>query len=254
MAQTPQIQSLVKALALLRCFKSSSPTHTIQELSDMLQIPKSSVHRILYTLQSEGYVEYDGRGNYSLSTVFLQFSSAALKGQSIRDISHDRLQQLSDRLGEAVYLQILDGINVVCLDEIQSKRFFSMSSKLGVTLPAYSVATGRMILSQLKKEQFYDLLSGVELKPMTPYTITKLDLLWQELQRISAQGYAFDNQEWEIGMCCLAVPIWDSTGRIVASFNMNANHARLNAETIPVYLPLLQEASKDISEKYGYIS
>ena len=86
------------------------------------------------------------------------------------------------------------------------------------------------------------------------YSITKVLQLWDELKKISEQGYAFDNQEWELGMCCLAAPIRDYTGRIVASFNMNTNHARLNADTIPVFLPILQEAYRDISEKYGYVS
>lgn len=249
MSQTPTINSLLKAMDLLRCFTTSKPVHNIQDLTDKLGIPRSTVHRLLHTLQQGGYVINDGHGSYRLGMIFVQYASAALSGQNLIDIAHDDLQILSNHVEESICLQVLDGENAVCIDEIQPYRPFFPNSKLGLTLPALSTASGRMILSQISKEMFIECFGKSKLSAYTPHTITKMENLWVELQKININGYAFDNQELELGMCCLAVPIKDGFGKIVAAFNINTNYIRLNENTLASYLPALLETSKRISDK-----
>jgi len=184
--------------------------------------------------------------------VFLQLAGAAMKSLNIRDIAHDDLQKLSDKLGESVYMCVLDGTKAVFLDEIQSNRYIIPTSRLGSSISACFSAAGRLLLSQLTYEQLCLVVAGEELKPRTEYSITTFDQLWEKLQLTARQGYAFDNQECEIGMCCLAMPIRGHAGEIIASFHINANNARLNEKTVPGFLPILKNTSAAISQKFGY--
>ena len=196
-SQTPQVQVLLKAIHLIQCFTPQEPVQNVSTLCKKLQIPKSSVYRLLCTLQAENYVTSDSNGNYMLGMALLKPASVVLQSIDFRNIARPHLQKLADELGETIYLSSLNGSEIVYLDEIQKFKYMTFGSRLGSTTSAFYTAMGRLMLSQLNQEQFECLLVDHPLVARTPKTITNPQELWKMLSSIAAHGYAFDDEEFE---------------------------------------------------------
>ena len=253
-SQTPQVQVLLKAIHLIQCFTPQEPVQNVSTLCKKLQIPKSSVYRLLCTLQAENYVTSDSNGNYMLGMALLKPASVVLQSIDFRNIARPHLQKLADELGETIYLSSLNGSEIVYLDEIQKFKYMTFGSRLGSTTSAFYTAMGRLMLSQLNQEQFEGLLVDHPLVARTPKTITNPQELWKMLSSIAAHGYAFDDEEFETGVCCLAAPLRNLTGDIIAAFGISAPSARLNKDSLHHFLPALLNTAFQISNDLGYHS
>lgn len=251
-SQTPPVLVLVKAMNILSAFTFMESTHTLSSLSEKLNMPKSSVHRILCTLQAGGYVTCDPAGNYELGLVILESAAVVLHTMDYRDMAKPYLHQLAKDLGETIYLSSLSGSNIIYLDEIQGFQYVDLGTRIGTSTPVFYPAMGRVQLSQYSREQYDQIIADHPLTARTSKTIVDPDELWDKLCTISEQGYAFDGEEFETGICCVAAPIRNYLGSIIAAFGISAPSARLNEKTLQNFLPAILSASDAISSKLGY--
>ena len=141
---------------------------------------------------------------------------------------------------------------MIYLDEIQRYKYTTFGSKLGNTVAAYTSAMGRVLLSQMTYQEFEETIMRQPLTPRTPKTVTDPSILWNILREVSVQGYAFDDEEFEMGICCIAAPIRDLSGSVVAAFGISAPSVRLNKDTLLKYLPSILDTSYAISSDLGY--
>lgn len=249
---TPMVQVLTKAIALLKCFTLDEPEHTIASLCARLDMPKSTIHRLLVTLQQGGMVASDTAGAYTLGMSVLELSSVLLHNIDFRRIARPILQELSDQTGENIYLSTLNSTEIIYLDEIHANRYLTMSNRLGTAAPAYCSAMGKMLLSELSRPQFDRVIAKCDLRARTPKTITDPDSLWLDLRAIAVQGFALDDGEFENGISCIAAPIRSPYGNAIAAFSISAPSARLDGDMVKRLLPQVLRASETISRNLGY--
>lgn len=253
--KTPIGQSITKAVDILQCFTREHSEHTLVSLSRRLGIPKATVHRILVTLKEKGLIAYDAATQkYRLGMAFLEFSSLVLEQMDFRTVIRPELQKLSDRLNVNIYLSTLSGNNIVYLDELQAHRYVVISSKLGSITPAYCSAMGKAMLAGLTRKQFEQTLGDIPLLRRTIKTITDHEELWENIKKASAQGYAFEEGEYEDGLSCLAAPVRNYNGDIIAAFSISAPSTYFGTDTYSEILQEVCETSERINALLGYRS
>jgi DNA-binding IclR family transcriptional regulator len=162
------------------------------------------------------------------------------------------LQRLSDEIGENICLGTLNKTDVIYMDEISANRYFAMGSRLGTVAPAYCSAIGKMLLSELSRPQFDQVLARTQLVAWTPRTYVDPEELWMDLRNIAVQGYAYECGEFEEGISGLAAAVRGPFGNAIAAFGVSGSSARLNSGKLRTLLPRLLAASERISGELGF--
>jgi len=247
------VQSVNRALDILECFGQEKSEWGLSELSQKLNLAPSTIHRLLNTLIKRGYIEQDVKlGKYKIGNNFLMLSGSVLNKCSLRIIAKPLLEELSRKTEETVHLCILSSNNqVFYLDKIESPKSISIISRIGQTLPPHVSGVGKVLLAHLSDEQLEKVLGQLELKRFTKNSITDKDQLKSELLKIRQQGYALDNQELEEGLICIASPIFNLEGKVIAAISISGPTFRLNSK-IKEYIPLVKRTAISISELMGY--
>jgi DNA-binding IclR family transcriptional regulator len=241
--------SVDKALrALQRLGEAGADGLALTRLAADLHLNKASLHRTLSTLKHRGFVEQDSRGNYRLGTAILALADSYLRDESLRRIFHDGLSELCTRIGETCHLGVLLGEQIVYIDKVEPLRAVRIWSEIGWRKPAVSTALGRAILSQ----KFVDFGSfstsfPTPIAKRSDHTSDSLRAVWQELLNTRKCGYAFEEQESEPGITCLAVALLRGTDPLAAisvtvpSYRMDIKRAvsisRTLYDTIERHLP-----------------
>jgi IclR family KDG regulon transcriptional repressor len=204
------IQSVSRALELLKLF-SEEPDLSLTEISQRLSLSTSSVFRLLATLQAHGYLEQNPASRrYRLGVACLELGGTFLSQSDVRRRALPILRSLRDDCRETVHMGMLDGREVVYIEKLESLQpIGSMGSRIGARAPARCTALGKAMLAYRPEDEVRRLYPEPELPQLTPSTITDLEELIKELDRIRERGYAIDEQENELGVKCIAVPIWD---------------------------------------------
>lgn len=205
------VKSAQRTLEILEHLAGAQEPCALGEIARDLEIPKSSLHVILRTMQDKGWVETDGTGHrFRLGVRALQPGVTYVETDDVATLAGDTLDWLVDSLDETVHLGRLDGSDIVYLAKRESSQALRMFSAVGRRLPAYATALGKAILAGLPEEELSEHLPPT-LEALTRNTITERRELDLELASIRARGYALDNQENSDGICCVgvALPIAD---------------------------------------------
>jgi len=217
----------------------------------LLDIPKSSVHRILQTLIDRQLVREDADlEKYSLGIGILRLSQSVLAGIDIRQQARPVLENLSLTTDETVHLAILDdqGPMVIYIDKIESSRAVRLVSQVGQSVPVHCTALGKALLSCRERTEVDALLTNYSFIAFTPNTIVNLELLLDQLEIVREQGYAIDNIEYEQSVVCVASPIKNKDGLAVAAVSISVPGGRLRSEDIPSVGTKVKIAADEISE------
>ena len=219
-------KAFVKALQLLEALALSDEPRGITSLAAQLGLTKSNVHRLLGTLQAHGYVEQiEAKGSYRLTTKLWELGSNVVGRLDVVEVARDAMKALATQTGETVHLSILDRLEVIYLDKIESEQPVRSYTRVGARAPAWCVATGKAILAFQPDETIKSVARG--LKPFTPFSIRSVEELQTELARVRARGYAINQCEWREDVCGVGAPIRDSTGRVVAAIGISGPATRL---------------------------
>lgn len=250
------IQSVTRALSLLELLAKETSTISLSELSHKSDLKMATVHRLLTTLMNRGFVEQDSMTlRYRLGIKIFEIGNAALLINDLRSIARPFLKQLSDQVNETINLAVLDGTEVVYIDQMESTNMVivKMFARIGSRGPAYCTGTGKVLLADLAVDELRKRFSGVEFVKFTESTITDIDRLIEILLKIKKQGYGLDFSERDPGVICIAAPIYNFEGRVQAAISVSAPAQRITDERIEQeILPSLLNISGQISQKLGY--
>lgn len=219
----------------------------ISELGKELSLSKAAIFRLLYTMKSKGFVHEDMttkkyRLGYRLFTIGTRVRDQDLMGQQLTPF----LQDLAAESGETANVGIPEGSEVVHVNTVISSQALRLDVKIGEREPLYSTALGKILLADMSEEDVRARLGTARLRRLTPNTITSLSALKVELQTIRKQGYAIDNEESYPEIRCVAVPLRDSSGHVIAALSISGPASRLPLEKVPAHLPMLSRTSAAI--------
>jgi len=249
-----QINSIVKAFRLIEMLVSENEFE-LAELCRRLDWPKTTVHRILLTLQSLGYVKQDPEtSRYQASIKFFELGRKAIQRIDVLEISHPFMIRLADNTGETVNLGILDEVDIVCIDKVTSKQALRHDQPIGTKVRAHCTGFGKAVLAFLTDEQRANLFSRHALSPCTSKSLKSLNALNKELQLVRERGYAVDNEESCYGVACVGAPISDYSGRVVAGISIAGPTTRIKEGNIPHLAKLVMTTAASISSELGLVN
>ena len=210
--------SLARGLAVVQAFQERKRHLTIAQISHRTEIPRAAVRRCLHTLIKLGYATTDGR-TYSLLPKVLTLGHAYLSSTPLAVSAQPYLDRMSEQLHEACNMATLEGDDILYIARsATTQRLISVDLSVGGRLPAYCTSMGRVMLAALPEAQARDILAA-ELPARTSHTLTDAAAILQELARVRAQGYAVIDQEVELGLRSIAVPVLNARGKVVAALN-----------------------------------
>jgi IclR family pca regulon transcriptional regulator len=239
--------SLARGIAVVRAFTRAKRDLTVAELARKTGISRASVRRCLYTLNKLGYVESDGRA-YSLAPKILTLGYSYLSSAPLAEIAQPVLERVSAAVQESCSLAVLDGDEIVYIARSATRRIMSVALNVGSRLPAYCTSMGRVALAQLPPVGLEGYLSRVKLRPLTARTVVSQAQLLRIVAEARRAGFAAVDQELEIGLRSIAVPVTDAAGALLASMNVSAQAARVTMRDMErLFLPELRVAAQDLS-------
>lgn len=238
--------SLARGLAVLRCVAEAQRPVTIADVSRRAGLSRAAVRRSLYTLALLGYVGQDERG-YSVRRKALVLGHPYLSLTALAARAQPLLDSLRDELGESCSLGILEEDQLYYVARAEAFRIMSVGLRVGSRLPLYPASMGRVLLSGRSKEEQEAYLSRVDIEPLTPRTVTDRVRLLALIRDVARQGYALVDQELELGLCSIAVPVTDR-GKVVAALNVGASAQRISTdEMCDRFLPALRATAATLS-------
>ena len=241
--------SLARGLHVIRAFAGVDRRLTIADVSRVTGLTRAVVRRCLYTLRELGYAGTDGR-LYFLQPRVLNLGYAYLSTAPVPIAAQPVLEELSGTLGEASTVAVLDDGAVVYVGRAATKRIMSVTLGVGSRLPAYCTALGRVLLAHLSEEQRAAELAKVELVQHTRYTVTSRKRLEEILLEVRHEGFALNDQELEIGLRSIAVPVQNVVGTVVAAMNVSTQASRVSRrELLERCLPALRAAAEKLGSQ-----
>jgi IclR family transcriptional regulator, KDG regulon repressor len=215
------LSSVGNAARLLKQFSSNERELGVTELAGRLGIGKSTVHRLLATLQAEQFVEQDPEsGRYRLGLAIFELGAAASASTTLHQAVLMPMAALRVRTGETVHAAVLDGRQVVYVERLESPHTLRLFLEVGRRNDAHSTATGKCLLAHLDEARLTQLLDGWQLAAKTPHTVTDPTELRQQLRQVRKQGYAHNLHESEVGILSVAAPIRDARGETIAALGV----------------------------------
>jgi DNA-binding IclR family transcriptional regulator len=214
------VDAAAKALDLLTTFSFGEPRLSLADLATRTRIPRPTAFRLLTTLEQAGFVAKIN-GEYQLGIKCFVLGNVVAASLDLREKAQAHLERLRDSAGETVHLAVLDEWQVLYLERLQSPHPIGfMRSRVGAIVPAYCTSLGKTLLAFMPEPEVEAWLRAAPLKAMTPQTITSVRRLLKELRGIRTRGYALDEQEHEIGVRCIAAPIYNHAGDVIAAISI----------------------------------
>ena len=238
-APVEPIQALVRGLAVIRCFDAEAPELTLSEVARRSGTSRATARRVLHTMLSLGDVDSDGR-LFRLRPTVLELGWSFLASLRLPELVQPHLERLSAEVGESSSVAVLDGTDVVYVARVATRRLMTVGIHVGTRFPAYATAMGRAILAASGAEEQERVLAASELDALTSRTVTDTERLRERLAGVAERGYALNDQELELGLRSLAVPVHGRDGRVVAAVNVSTHVTRGSVEdTVADLLPPL---------------
>ncbi len=225
----------------------------VTDLAKKLGLGKSSVYRLLATLGRRGYVEKNPQSErYRLTYRLFAVASLAADRFGLREAAHPVMERLVFRSGETVNLGVLDGVRVLNLHTVESRQPLRLHLQVEGGAPAHATALGKVLLAALEPEEVARRLQGRRMDRLTPRTIGDRRSLWRALAKAREQGFAIDDEECSLGLRCVAAPILDHRGLVVAALSISGPGQRLPAPVLSRLAEDVQVAAREISERLGF--
>ncbi|MEO6983297.1 MAG: IclR family transcriptional regulator C-terminal domain-containing protein [Edaphobacter sp.] len=240
--------SLARGLIVIQAFTQQSPQMTISQLSVKTGLSRAAVRRCLYTLTKLGFAGAEDGTRYSLRPRMLTLSHTYTTSNTLSTAAQPIIERMSAALHESFSVATLDGEDIVYIARSSVSRVMSVDLHIGSRLPAYCTSMGRVLLAYLPTDQLEQYLSRVTLVPHTTRTVNSMEKLRLLLRHVRRNGYALCDQEYEVGLRSLAVPVYAPSGRVVATLNLSGNAPRISILDMQTrYLSHLRNAANELS-------
>ncbi|WP_131738905.1 IclR family transcriptional regulator [Actinomadura roseirufa] len=243
-------QSLGRALGLL--IELGEGPRNLDELAAHAGVHKTTVLRLLRTLEEERFVHRDGEHRFHLGARVFALAGAALEQRGVRDIAAPHLARLNEATGQTVHLGVYEGGAVVYLDKYDSRHAIRMYSRVGLAMPLHATAIAKVLLADLPEPGRRRVAAEIEYTRFTEHTLTGPRALLDELDRVATRGYALDDAEHEAFIRCVAAPVRDASGRVVAAVSVSVPEVLLGRDEVLGLLPELLATTRAISADCGH--
>jgi DNA-binding IclR family transcriptional regulator len=246
------LKSLRKAIRVVECFSFREPRLALSDIARKVGLPLSTTHRILAALRDVGIVAQEGdRDLYRLGLRLLELGSMVLANMDVHREALPHIEELVRETGETVHLGVFDGSQVVSIEKMDSPHGLASNVTIGKGAPAYCTGVGKALLA-FQPQEVIDRTCRLGLPRHTPQTITDPGKLRRELAQVRAQGYAVDNMEHQPDVRCVAAPIRNHSGRVVASLSVSGPATRIPKDRIPALAVRVREVAAKLSARLGY--
>jgi IclR family transcriptional regulator, pca regulon regulatory protein len=245
------VQTLARGLDVIRAFDRDRPEMSLSEIAERTGLARAVVRRLLMTLEYLGYVGRRER-HFFLTPRALELGFRYLASLGLPELAHPLMRALADQLEESVSMSVLDGRDIVYVQRIPVKKVMAVTLTVGARLPAFAASMGRVLLAGEDDASIQAWLKGKRFPPLTPFTKTEPAAILREVRKVRQQGYAYTEQEMELGLCSVAVPVVDGTGTVIAALNVGVpfrDGTRLRM--MQVVLPALRGTAAAISQAWA---
>jgi DNA-binding IclR family transcriptional regulator len=248
------LQSVDHALTVLEAFTPQRPEVTVIELSRSLGLERSTIYRLLVTLQAHNMIERtDVAGRYRLGLRAFEIGMLAVQHMGLGLQIQPVLEAVARECNETVNVGVLDGTDVLYVNKVVSKQILRMDSQIGRRVPAYCTAMGKLLLAYLPPEVLLRTLEAMSFERLTMHTVADAGELKKQLLRVRELGYSFDNQELAEGIRCVAVPIRNRFDQVIAALSVSAPSVRFDKPKVAAFVQLARAAAEQISAQIGHI-
>lgn len=250
--QPDSVSSVMKVFGILQAL-GEDRDHGITELSQRVMMSKSTVYRFLQTMKSLGYVAQEGESEkYSLTLKLFELGAKALQNVDLIRSADVEMRELSRLTKETIHLGALEEDSIVYIHKIDSLYNLRMYSRIGRRNPLHTTAIGKVLLAWRDRSEVQEILSDVEFRRSTANTIVSAEALLEVLDQVKVQGFGEDNEEQEEGLRCIAVPVFDRFGVVIAGLSISFPTIRFSEEAKNEYVAMLHRAARNISDQMGY--
>ena len=245
------LQTISRSIQLLHCF-DEKPELGISEIAQRLGIAKSTVYGIVSTLENHNFLEQDScTGRYRLGTEIFRLGTKVKS--DLLNLVKPYMEKLVTDFSETVHLVVPDQCSILYIHKIESPHSMRICSRVGERLPLYCTAVGKALLAQMGETEQAAVIYQTSFHPCTPYTIQDAAALARELAKIRADGFAVDREELEIGLTCVAAPIYDGNGKPSAAISVAGPTVRMTHLAIETIARGLLGVTREISSRIGYL-
>lgn len=249
-----QVQSLTRGLTLLELIADSHGSVALTELAQQAGLPNSTTHRLLSTMQQQGFVRQVGDlGFWTIGAHAFVVGSSFLQSRNLLALVHPVLRSLMEASGETVNLAVLDlsDHQAVIIDQVQCTQLMRMSAPIGGKLPMHASGAGKAFLAHLSDEQVTTLLHQKGLHYYTPKTLMSPQSLKENLAQVRKAGFSFDDEEHALGLRCVAAPIYDEHGEPFAALSISGPIARMTDDRITELGALVIREARQVTLAYS---
>ena len=244
-----EVQSVARTFAIIEYLSNSANAQPLKDIAASCAIPTATVHRLLNNLCSLGYINHEPNGQYRLSYKLLEIANRQVSRSSFIPIVESYLNNLSEQLGESVHLVAREGNNIIYIYKVtRSIGSIQLASHVGKKTPMYCCAVGKAILSTLDDAEIKNVFDTTEIVALGPNTITNFERFIKEMNIIRECGYAVDNEENEVGIKCVAVPLICRQENISYAFSVSSLAHRLPDQRIPKIAKLMLNVKAQIEK------
>lgn len=241
------LTTFAKGLNVIRSFEPNSMSMTLTEVAKKNDLSRASARRFLLTMLKLGYVETDGN-RFSLTAKVLELGYSYLSTLDVGGTVSTQLELVTQQLGESSSAAVLEGENIVYIARIPVRPLMAFNLQIGARLPAYATSMGRVLLSGLPEEELDHLLTQSNLIQLTPNTLTSPNELKAEIAKVRLQGYAINDQELELGLRSVAVPVFNRNGKLRLTLNVSCHSSKTTVDRmISEFVPVLKDTAQRIS-------
>jgi DNA-binding IclR family transcriptional regulator len=251
---TYKVQALDRAFAVLDLLGESETPLGLAQVATSLQLHKSTAHRFLMVLERHHMVERTGGGKFRLGLRLFDFGNRAIEQYDLRDRAQPHLRRLVAETEETAHLCILEQARVIYIDKIEPARSVRMITRIGASNPVHCTAVGKAMLAFLPEDRTEDILRRTRFERFTPHTIATPEALRAEVEKTRRRGYAVDDEEYEEGLRCIAVPVLDAQRFPVAAVSISGPSFRVTAQKLPAIANHLLQCVRGISSDMGFVA
>jgi DNA-binding IclR family transcriptional regulator len=240
--------TVAKALAVMDEVAAFGRPVRFAELLDRSPYPKATLYRFVQVLTKQGMLHFDpDRQTYAPGLRLVRLAHAAWQTSALAPIARVHVDALSDAVGETVHLAQLDGAQVLYVDKRNARQPIEMYSAAGKVGPAYCTGVGKAMIAFLPEDELARVIAQQSFHRFTEHTLTTAAALRAELAAIRARGYAYDREEHEPGIICIAYPILTRTGRVLGAISLTSSTARTTLRALEEHLPRIRAAAQAIA-------
>jgi IclR family pca regulon transcriptional regulator len=242
------VSSLARGLAVITAFSAQSPSMTLTEVAEKVGLTRATARRLLLTLETLGHVRSTGK-EFSLTPKVMELGLSYLSSLGLSAIVAPHLSMLSAQVQESASAAILEDSEIVYIARAAGRKIMQVQITVGTRFPAYATSMGRVLLAYLEPQDLDSVLSASKLTALTPHTKTSKRELTTLIRSVRSKGYSFVDQELELGLRSLAVPIRAASGQVVAALNISTGIALTPKQTIDKCLPALKDCAAQIESE-----